>query len=253
MKLRFCLGLALSAGLILCSQSVWAEYYWPNGFYVAGGGVFGYSLFHLDGTLTGSSTATLAKNKFKDGAAGFTLKVGFMPKPVPFQFEVAYSHFGNFTFNVNPLFSTTGSVPTYNNIASKLRIETLFANGYYNIPFYPKFWPYVGVGFGGARARTSLTATNAAGNTLKVIHSKTNTAFQAIAGVNIKAMDNVLIYLAYHFMDLGKAQWGPWSSGADQTTLTSKTIFMHEGEVGVKIFLGDQTPYQPPTLMRDED
>ncbi|MGD9152796.1 MAG: outer membrane beta-barrel protein [Gammaproteobacteria bacterium] len=253
MKLRFYLGLVLSTGLILCSQSAWAKYYWPNGLYVAGGGSFGYSIFRLNGTLAGSSTATLAKTKFKDGAAGFALKVGFMPRSVPFQFEVAYNRFGNFSFNVNPLFSTTGSVPAYNNITSKLKIETLFANGYYNISFYPKFWPYVGVGLGGSKARTSLTATNSTGNTLSAVHRKTNTAFQAIAGVNIKAMNNVLIYLAYHFMDLGKAQWGPWSSGADQTTLTSKTIFMHEGEVGVKIFLGDQTPYQPPTLMRDEE
>lgn len=254
MKLRFCLGLVLSAGLIFCSQSAQAEYFWPNGLYVAGGGVFGYSLFRLTGTLAGSSTAQLAKTKFKDGAAGFGVKLGYVPKSIPFHFEVAYSNFGNFGIGANPLFLTTiPPVPTYNNITGKLKIETLFANGYYNIPFYPRCWPYVGVGVGRARHKTSITATNAAGGSLGVSHTNTNTGFQAIVGINIKAMNNVLIYLAYHFMDLGKTQWGPWSSGADQTTLTSKQVFVHQGEFGVKIFFGDQTPYQPPTLMRDED
>lgn len=254
MKRGFYLGLVFSAGLILCSQSAQAEYYWPNGFYAAGGGVFGYSLFRLNGTLVGSSEATLAKSKFKNGAAGFGVKLGYVPKTVPFYLEVAYSNFGNFGIDANPLFlTTTPVVPAYNNVTSKLKVENLFANGYYNIPLYPKFWPYIGAGIGRTKLKTSITATNATGGSLVVSHSNTNAAFQAIVGVNIKAMNNVLVYLAYHFMDLGKAQWGPWSSGADQTTLRSKQIFMHQAEVGVKIFLGNQTPYQPPTLMSDED
>jgi opacity protein-like surface antigen len=253
MKMVFRFGLVLLIGLIFCSQSAfaeasWTQYYWPNGIYIGGGGAFGYTFFRMNPYGMGG-TPVLIKGKGKTGASGFSLRVGYVPKAMPFHADIIFSYLGKFHYNSTQVFFTP--IITYNNMTSDLSSQFYFVNVYYDMPLYKKFWPYIGVGIGQARNKTSLTATNAAGNALRVDYTKRNLALQATIGFNVKVMKNVLLYADYHFMDLGKAQWGPWGTGANRATLRSSELFVHAGEVGIKIFFGDQTPYQPPLLIND--
>jgi len=249
----FRLGLVLLIGLMFYSQSAfagtsWTQYYWPNGIYVGAGGAFSYTFFRVNPVNMGG-TPVLIKGKGKSGTAGFNVRVGYVPKTMPFHVDVCFNYLGKFHYNASPVFLTP--VITYNNITSDLSSQAVFVNVYYDMPLYNKFWPYIGVGVGQARNKTSLTATNAAGNVLKVDYKESNIAFQGTIGFNVKVMKNVLLYADYHFMDLGKVQWGPWGTGANRATLQSSGFFVHQGEVGIKIFFGDQTPYQPPLLIND--
>lgn len=249
MKAIVRLGLVL--GLIFCSQATfaeasWTHYYWPNGVYVGAAGVFGYTFFRVNATLNSATTPVLYKSKNKTSTAGFNVRVGFAPKTMPFHFDMFFNYLGRFHYNSIPVF-TTPSI-TYNNLTSNLSSEAIFVNAYYDMPLYNKFWPYIGVGVGPAWNKTSLTATSATG-AIKVDHTKNNIAMQGTIGFNVKVTKNVLLYGAYHFIDIGKAQWGPWD--ATRATLTSDNIFVHQGELGFKVFFGDQTSYQPPELVND--
>jgi len=249
MRTIFRLGLILLFGLILCSKSAFAEYYWPNGIYAGVGGVYSFTLLRLNPTVDGTSGPILTKGKNKRGAAGFNVRLGYSLKTAPFHFDVAYNRIEHFNYDANPVFSTPSI--TYNNIDSKLVVQSLFVNGYYDMPFYNKLWPYVGIGVGPTSNKTSLTATNATGGTLKVTHTSHAMAFQGTVGFNAKILNNVVLYVAYHLMDCGKAQWGPWGSGTSRATLKSSELFVHQADAGIKIFLGNQTPSQPPELITD--
>jgi len=251
MKIVFRLGLILLCGLALFSQSVFARYNWPNGIYFGPGVVGVYTFFRVNGSTVGTPNPTLTKGKTSAGAAGFTSRLGYAFKKFPFQFDVSYKRIGDLSYDSSQVFSSIS--PTYNNVTSNLTAVTWFVNGYYNIHFSNKVLPYIGVGVGKTKNKTKLTATNSSGGTLKVDHTISNVAYQGIVGVNFKVANNVLLYVAYHFVDLGKAQWGPWGSGSNRATLKSNNILVHEGEFGIKVFLGDQTPYQPPELISDTD
>lgn len=251
MKMIFRLGLIV-IGLIFASQAAfaevsWTHYYWPNGVYVGAAGAFGYTFFRVNGALNSATIPVLHKNKNKTTTSGFNVCVGFAPKTMPLHFDVFYNYLGRFHYNSSPVF--TAPLITYNNLTSDLSSEAIFVNAYYDMPLYNKFWPYIGIGVGQARNKTSLTATAASGSALKVNHTNSNIAMQGTIGFNVKVMKNLLLYGAYRFIDIGKAQWGSWDS--TNATLKSEDIFVHQGEFGFKIFFGDQTSSQPPSLLND--
>ena len=86
----------------------------------------------------------------------------------------------------------------------KLKNNSLMFNAYYDIDTGTKFTPYVGVGAGAARLKTTSKVTYHHDNsTISYGKSKNTFAWQLGGGISYAATDNINVDLGYRYVDNG--------------------------------------------------
>ena len=78
-------------------------------------------------------------------------------------------------------------------------------NGYFDIPTYTPFHPYVGAGIGLARVKNRLNVQTPTNTVTK--HRETNLAYQAMGGVAYNLTCNWTLDVGYRWVDNGHSSW----------------------------------------------
>jgi len=127
----------------------------------------------------------------------------------------------------------------WNNIKQSNKIQTLFANVYYDIDTGTKFTPYVGAGMGAGFIRTE---GGKADNGWVSTGSKTitNFAWNIGLGLGYEVTNNIALDVGYRFADLGKAvtkwrdmEWS-WGGAGDGYKISTKRIYQHQFSLGAR-------------------
>jgi|CXWL01.1.fsa_nt_gi opacity protein-like surface antigen len=130
--------------------------------------------------------------------------------------EFEYLTRANFGYASTPVLA---SPATSISLTSKTRIQTLFANVFYDFHNATLFTPFVGGGIGVAFNKSTMT--------LNAINSSVFDTFETIdtrfawnigAGVAVPITEILLLELSYRYTDLGGAVWGTNAVGFELTT-----------------------------------
>lgn len=112
----------------------------------------------------------------------------------------------------------------FNDLSADLATYTGFVNAFWDITNYNGFTPYLGGGVGVAHHRltnVTLPATSSNGN-------RTDLAYNVTAGISYDITNNLLLDVAYRYVDLGFAR----SRGT--TPMTIDDLKSHEIKVGMR-------------------
>ena len=198
-----------------------------------------------------------------DAAGIFGLGVGYRVNNW-FRADVVGQYRGNANFKATDRFTgTAGGVP-YNGIDNYGGSKSewlVMANAYVDLGTWWCITPFIGAGVGGARVAISnftdtgtnnlpFTATSFAS---APTGSKWNFAWAAHAGLAYKVTPNLVLELAYSYVNLGEGQTGILSDFNGVTTnnvFRFKDITSHDLKLGVRWDLESPQVYVPPPLIR---
>ncbi len=129
--------------------------------------------------------------------------------------EFEYLTRANFGYASTPVLASP-AIPI--GMTSKTRIQTLFANVFYDFHNGTLFTPFVGGGIGVAfnKSTTTLNAIGLPTSTFETID--TRFAWNIGTGVAVNVTEILLLELSYRYTDLGGALWGTNAVGFELTT-----------------------------------
>jgi opacity protein-like surface antigen len=170
-----------------------------------GGGAFSANTDFKD---TNFATPTLGVGNRLTGDSGSSVlgDVGIGARFLPFfRADVTASYMPSLRFNGGDNLGT-GSVNT-----AKIRSGVVLVNAYFDFPVLTVFGPlqpYFDVGIGAARNKIGTMTSTFIGGSLAG-HTETDVAGSLGVGVGIPLGNNILLDLAYKFIDLGEVRTGP--------------------------------------------
>jgi opacity protein-like surface antigen len=180
-----------------------------------------------------------------------------------FRADLVGQYRGNANFKATDRFTgTAGGVP-YNgvdNYGGSKSEWLVMANGYVDLGTWWGITPFIGAGVGGARvsiANFTDTGTNSlpfttTGFASAPTGSKWNLAWAVHTGLAYNVTQNLVLELAYSYIDLGQGQTGVLS---DYTGATTNNVFRfrditsHDLKLGVRWDLSTPEVYAPPPPM----
>jgi opacity protein-like surface antigen len=180
-----------------------------------------------------------------------------------FRADLVGQYRGNANFKATDRFTgTAGGVP-YNgvdNYGGSKSEWLVMANGYVDLGTWWGITPFIGAGVGGARvsiANFTDTGTNSlpfttTGFASAPTGSKWNLAWAVHTGLAYNVTQNLVLELAYSYIDLGQGQTGVLS---DYTGATTNNVFKfrditsHDLKLGVRWDLSTPEVYAPPPPM----
>lgn len=177
-----------------------------------------------------------------------------------FRADVTGQYRGNSNFKGTDRFTgTAGGVPYsgIDNYSASKSEWLVLANAYVDLGTWWCITPFIGAGVGGARvsiANFTDTGINnlAVGNTSFAsapTGSKWNFAWAAHAGLAYKVNPNLVLELAYSYVDLGPGQTGvlsDYTGGTTNNVFKFKDITSHDLKFGVRWNLDSAPAYMPP-------
>ncbi|MGJ4953674.1 outer membrane protein [Bradyrhizobium sp. HKCCYLS20291] len=181
-----------------------------------------------------------------------------------FRADVTGQYRGNSNFKATDRFNFTSAGTTYQGIdnysASKSEWLVL-ANVYVDLGTWWCITPFVGAGVGGSRVTisnfTDTGINNSPGATTSFAtaptSSKWNLAWAAHAGLAYNVNPNLVLELAYSYVDLGQGQTGVLSTYTGTTTgniFKFRDITSHDLKLGVRWNFDNPPPPPMPPLIR---
>jgi opacity protein-like surface antigen len=186
-----------------------------NGIYVVPKFVTGYQ--NTDWSLTANGRG--GSHDSTRGFAGFSLAGGYDLSPMynlPLRGEIEYGYNSRVEKSVG---GGTG----------RARVQTLMANGYWDITNIMNFTPYVGAGLGLAFIRTSGGVT-AGSSHYSANDTDMGLAAQLGFGCSYAFTSNISADLGYRYL------WaGDGDSGCDGYSLKADSVRMHQISLGLRI------------------
>ena len=212
-----------------------------GGIYVGVKGGYEYT-DHKDSRVTdSSSTPTLASDPSQNATKKWSDKSGytvggaigynFAGMGLPIRAEAEYLYHDQFKYSaVNGTHGTSAGA-----FSSKIDIQTVFANFYYDIKTGTAFTPYVGAGLGVAWINQKVSTTfrtGAAGTALAASgdYDTTNFAWNLGAGVGYSLTDHIIVDLGYRYTSFGDAK--KYTSGT--LNFQAKDLDSHEALLGLR-------------------
>ena len=125
--------------------------------------------------------------------------------------EIEYLRRFDFDYNADPLLNFADPVLTTASIRSRVSNQTLLGKIYYDMNFGIRLVPYIEAGAGISHNNINMTGsftspiTGTIPSTASISH--TNFAWEAGAGLRIRATDHLYFGIAYEFDALGKLSW----------------------------------------------
>lgn len=240
----------LSAIALLVSQSLFAAEYYPHWLYLfAGGGGSSFTVNGMDIRPKDSAGILTDTNDSEQGAA-LMGGVGFKFKSIPAGFNVEYIRQPTINYDESPVIS--GLTGVGDSMHSNLKSQGYFFNIFYDINIGNDYFvPYIDAGVGYENNKVTMRAVNlTTGISSTASNTKKGFAWQGGVGVHMKLINNIFFDLGYQYMKLGRAQWGPWSTGVNQNfRIVSNDIDSNVVYLTVNVFFGDQKENKPPTLI----
>ena len=181
-----------------------------------------------------------------------------------FRADVIGQYRGNSNFKAVDRFTgTAGGVPYYgiDNYGASKSEWLVMANAYVDLGTWWCITPFIGAGIGGAQVRISnFTDTGVNSLPFSTVSyasapagSKWNVAWAAHAGLAYNVNPNLVLELAYSYVNLGSGQTGVLTT---YDGITSNNVFKyrditsHDLKVGMRWNLDSPPAYAPPPLMR---
>ena len=145
---------------------------------------------------------------------------------------VDYRHNIDFKGRVACISPCTGA--PYSNEKTKFSAWTLMLNGYYDFGTFGGFTPYVGAGMGIAHLRAEEYSTDSGYDFDD--GSKTNFAWNLMAGGSFQVADNIKLDGNYRFLSLGDVQTSShYTNGSSATNpVKYEDLYAHEFRVGLR-------------------
>ena len=153
-----------------------------------------YSKLEMDGRI--SDTTGTYKTAKTDWVWGGSAAVGL--KMCAFRTEFEY----------NQNFTTAKDTRNYTMVdvsRGSQNYRSYMLNGYFDIPTYTPVHPYVGAGVGLARVKNRLNILT--GPDFVTKDSKTNIAYQLMAGIGYNLTCNWTLDVGYRWVDNGRSSW----------------------------------------------
>jgi opacity protein-like surface antigen len=168
----------------------------------------------------GQTAASLTKTDSHDTVVPVGVAIGYNWRKhgISLRTEFEYLTRANFGYNSTPLFTNPGNSI---GLTSKTRIQTLFANVFYDFLNPTLFTPFVGGGIGVAFNKSTMTLNTV--DTFETID--TRFAWNIGAGVAVNVTEILLLELSYRYTDLGGAVW---STNTGTFELTTNNLHANE-------------------------
>lgn len=150
------------------------------------------------GAISGSA---LTSKKEKKSKSSILIGLGYNWKS--YRGDLEYNLSQNINYNKNPLF--TGSAEQ---LVSKVKVNNLIANLYYDFKEVWLIRPFVGGSFGIGINEVSSTLTGVVGNGSENSKKTINPVFGINFGGKARIMNsNAFAEFSYRYLELGKAKW----------------------------------------------
>jgi opacity protein-like surface antigen len=207
-----------------------------HGFYVAGRA--GIAQMDNRSTQWLVDDATLTKSyilndaRLVDRGAAYTIAAGYDFSPIrveaEYGFAYGFNESGAWTFN-----SAGGPYPATWKIEN--RVQTIFANAYWDINLGGRLVPYIGAGAGYAdvREHVSTQIPGIAASDMVVIENRKNIAWNVGGGLSWNFCDNLAAELGYRFSNLGHVNEN-MDEGGIQRQEINRTYMLHEALLGLR-------------------
>ncbi|MGJ4930790.1 outer membrane protein [Bradyrhizobium sp. HKCCYLS2038] len=181
-----------------------------------------------------------------------------------FRADVTGQYRGNANFKATDRFNFTSAGNTYSGIDNYTGSKSewlVLANVYVDLGTWWCITPFVGAGVGGSRVTisnfTDTGINNSPGATTSFAtaptSSKWNLAWAAHAGLAYNVNPNLVLELAYSYVDLGQGQTGVLSTYTGTTTgniFKFRDITSHDLKLGVRWNFDNPPPPPMPPLIR---
>lgn len=180
-----------------------------------------------------------------------------------FRMDVTGQYRGNSNFKATDRFNFTAAGATYQGIDNYTGTKSewlVLANAYVDLGTWWCVTPFIGAGVGGARVSISNFTDTGINNytgspsyASALTGSKWNFAWAAHAGLAYQVNPNLVLELAYSYVDLGEGRTGVLSTYTGTSTnnvFKFKDITSHDLKLGVRWNFDSPPPPPGPALIR---
>lgn len=245
---KICCAVLVALGLMLPNAAKAVDL---TGLYVAP--KFVLNVQHAKGSLSALGYG-LGSDSTTEASAGGALAIGydFSKKfNVPVRAELEYGAYGNISKDkdmseltravavANGVISADSADAISSNLRTKVGVQTLFANVYWDITTWNNFTPYVGAGIGLAFVKTEATYSESAtddtsGQSYSSSESANNTetvfAGQVGFGCSYAFTDNISADFGYRFLMMGDGETEKYGIKVESTD-----NYAHQFMLGVRV------------------
>ncbi len=155
-----------------------------------------YSKLNMDGSVS-DSRAVL---KTADSGNAWGVSVAGGVKVCAFRMELEYNHMlttADDTREFSPYGGFSKGSQSY---------RSYMMNGYFDIPTYTRFRPYIGAGIGVAQVKNRLEVVDVSSSIVK--NKDSNFAYQLMAGIGYNINRNWTLDAGYRYVNNGDSEWG---------------------------------------------
>lgn len=245
-------GMLLLAACFVLSAQVKAEAEPTDkiGVYVAPKFVYGIGTFK--GKAIDSATGTLASKNATENAFGGAFAIGYdfsKRLDVPVRVELEYAATSRMDKTANSSWFEEGYGEGWEDYKTKIDVQSLFLNAYYDFKNSTAFTPYIGAGVGLAFVGTkmnvngyedSIDVSNDSWDYTVGKKTRTNFAWNVGLGCSYALNETVSIDLGYRYADFGKAKTKTLTGydDVDNVNFTihgkAKRVAMHQFMLGAR-------------------